>query len=113
LKKARKRAAQGGQEASFHGEREGVLALVREAADILKTRFGARRVILFGSLLRTAWFSTHSDVDLAVEGLTGDSYWEAWRVVEGIITDRPVDLIDMETAGESLLDALDRCGIEL
>jgi len=39
---------------------------------VLKSRFGARRVVLFGSLAHAAWFAPHSDVDLAVEGLVGE-----------------------------------------
>ena len=70
-------------------------------------------MILFGSLARTESFYPQSDVDLAVEGLTGDDYWEAWRVVEEIIVDRPVDLVDVETASRSVLDAIQRYGTEL
>jgi len=80
---------------------------------VLKTRFSARRVVLFGSLAHAAWFMPDSDVDLAVEGLAGDDYWQAWRLVEEIIGDRPVDLIDIETVGESLQRAIQRYGVEL
>ena len=80
---------------------------------MLKTRFGARRVILFGSLAHAAWFTPDSDVDLVVEGLAGDAYWQAWRLVEEIIASRPVDLIELETAGESLQRAIRRQGVEL
>ena len=41
---------------------------------MLKTHFGARRVVLFGSLTYAAWFIPDSDVDLVVEGLVGDDY---------------------------------------
>lgn len=80
---------------------------------MLKTRFGARRVVLFGSLAHVAWFMPDSDVDLAVEGLAGDDYWQAWRLVEEIIGDRPVDLIEIEMVGESLQRAIQRYGVEL
>ncbi len=58
-------------------------------------------------------FYAKSDVDLAVEGLDADDYWEAWRRVEEIIADRPVDLIDMETVTPSVLKAIQRYGINL
>jgi uncharacterized protein len=99
--------------ASFQAERERVFGLVRKAADVLKSRFGVRRVILFGSIARTESFYAQSDVDLAVEGLREDDYWEAWRMVEEIIADRPVDLIDMEIASQSILKAIQRYGIDL
>jgi predicted nucleotidyltransferase len=93
--------------------RERLLDRVREAAAVLKARFGARRVVLFGSLAHAAWFMPDSDVDLVVEGLAGDDYWRAWRRVEEIIGDRPVDLIEIEMVGESLKRAIQRYGIEL
>jgi predicted nucleotidyltransferase len=93
--------------------RERLLDRIREAAALLKTRFGARRVILFGSLAHRAWFVPDSDVDLVVEGLAGDDYWQAWRLVEEIIGDRSVDLIEIETASASLLQAVQRYGVEL
>ncbi len=94
-------------------ERERVLSRLQEAADALKARFGVRRVVLFGSLAHEAWFVPDSDVDLAVEGLAGDDYWEAWRLVEEVIGDRLVDLIEIEMAGESLRRAIERYGVEL
>jgi len=68
--------------------------------------------VLIGSLAQETGPSA-SDVDLAVQGLAGDDYWEAWRMVEDIIKDRPVDLIDIETAGESMLRTIAHYGIEL
>lgn len=94
-------------------ERAHLLARVREAAEALKARFAVRRVVLFGSLAHAAWFMPDSDVDLAVEGLAGVDYWEAWRLVEKVIGDRPVDLIEIERAGESLHRAIERYGVEL
>ncbi len=93
-------------------ERERLLILVREAAAQLKSRFSVRRIVLIGSLAQDAAFTARSDVDLAVEGLVGDDYWEAWRLVEDIVN-RPVDLIEIETAGESMLRTIERHGIEL
>ena len=45
---------------------------IRETAAVLKSRFGVRRVILFGSLAHDAWFMPDSDVDIAVEGLSSE-----------------------------------------
>lgn len=90
-----------------------LLKCVREAAEMLKARFSVRRVVLFGSLAHTVWFIPDSDVDLAVEGLAPRDYWLAWRAVEEIIRDRPVDLIEIETASEPLRQAIERYGIQL
>ena len=93
--------------------RERLLSRIREAAAALKSRFGARRVILFGSLAHAAWYVPDSDVDLAVEGLAVDDYWRAWGLAEEIISDRPVDLIEVERAGEALRRAIARHGVDL
>jgi len=94
-------------------ERERLLTRIRQAAAMLMTRFGARRVVLFGSLAHPARSHSGSDVDLAVEGLSGHDYWDAWRQVEDIIGDRLVDFVEIETAGASLQRAIQRYGIEL
>jgi len=94
-------------------EREQLLKRIRKAAHTIKKRFGVRRVVLFGSLAHEGWFAQDSDVDLAVEGLRGNDYWQAWRIVEDIIEDRLVDLIEIESSGQSLQRAIERYGVEL
>jgi len=86
---------------------------VRKAADVLRTRYGAKRVILFGSLAHEAWYCEDSDVDLAVEGLVDDTIWRAWRTVEEIIGDRAVDLVEVETASTTLRNVIERTGVLL
>jgi predicted nucleotidyltransferase len=110
---ARRRAAALTLTPSEAAMRDDLLKRVRNAATLLKTGYGAKRVILFGSLAHEAWYSADSDVDLAVEGLPGDVYWRAWRAVEEIIGDRPVDLIEVEAARESLRSAIERSGLPL
>jgi uncharacterized protein len=94
-------------------ERDQLLQRVREAAVLLKGRLHPRRVVLFGSLAHGAWFQPGSDIDLAIEGLSGDAYWQAWKMLEELITDRSVDLVEIETAGRSLESAIRQSGIEL
>lgn len=94
-------------------EREKLLLRVGQAVAVLRERFGVRRAVLFGSLASSAWFDPDSDVDLAVEGLRSSDFWEAWRAVEDIIADRPVDLVELETARPSLAKAVERYGVEL
>lgn len=110
---ARRRAATRTMPAADAAARDDLLKRVRSAAATLRTRFGAKRVILFGSLAHEAWYVADSDVDLAVEGLAGDTIWQAWRAVEEIIGDRPVDLVEVETARQSLRSAIERTGVPL
>ncbi len=113
LEAARRRPAMPVLTPAEQQAREQVLQRARQAAAMLKLRFGVRRVILFGSLAQVTRFRTDSDVDLAVEGLPADAYWKAWQLLEEFITDRSVDLIEIESAGESLRSAIQRYGIEL
>lgn len=94
-------------------QREQLLRLVSQAAQLLKSQFGAEKVFLFGSLAHRSWFERHSDVDIAVLGLPQTNYWQAWKMVEDMIKDRPVDLVQIEEASPSLLRVIERDGIEL
>lgn len=94
-------------------KRHTLLARAKKVAAILKSQFGVRRVILFGSLAAEPWNGVGSDIDLAIEGLQKTSYWEAWRVAEEEMIDHPVDLVEIESASESLQRAIERYGIEL
>ena len=93
--------------------RDELVGRAREVATVLKGRFGARRVVLFGSLAHKQWFGPHSDVDLAMEGVSSSQYWDAWRVAEGMIGDRVVDLVEIETAKQSLRRVIEQHGIDL
>jgi len=113
IEAAQRRLAPAKPTPANQNDREQLLERVRQVAAELKTRFKAKRVILFGSLVDAAWFTSDSDVDLAVEGLTATEYWQAWRLAEEIIDIRPVDLIELETATDSLRRAILRYGIDL
>ena len=94
-------------------ERKSLLLRVQQAAEMLKSRYQVSRVVLFGSLAHKSWFISGSDVDLAVEGLKSKEYWQAWRDVEEIIGDKPVDFIEIETAGDSLKRTIDTHGVDI
>ncbi|GMV38699.1 MAG: hypothetical protein AMXMBFR64_04150 [Myxococcales bacterium] len=65
---------------------------------------GARRVILFGSL-RTGRLHDRSDIDVAVDGVPADRYWEAlWRCAE--VAGRHVDLVLLSEASDSLRERI-------
>ena len=70
------------------------------AVQLLREIYGARRVVLFGSLA-TGSVSETSDVDLAVEGLPGPRYFAALSDLMTLLA-CPVDLIRTEEAPESL-----------
>ena len=94
-------------------EREQMLDRVREVASELKSRFGVDRVILFGSLAHGARFTDDSDIDIAVEGLESDDYWRAWEVAEEMLSDRVVDLVEIESATNSMKRTIFLYGVSL
>ena len=74
---------------------------------ILVERFGARRVILFGSLAEGT-STPLSDVDLAVEGLRGD-WFEAWEAAERALgPGLRLDLLPVDRARPALRRAIER-----
>lgn len=76
--------------------------LAGKAADLLRKRFHAEKIIVFGSLLRPEYFDERSDVDLAVSGVADSEFLRAVAAVTGIDNDISVDLIQIEQAPESL-----------
>jgi uncharacterized protein len=94
-------------------ERDELLNLVNQAANMLKQKYNPGKIILFGSLAHKAWFNENSDVDLAVDGLPSDDYWQAWRDVEDIINDRRIDFVDISDIAEPIKDIIESEGIEL
>ena len=72
---------------------------------------GATRVRLFGSLA-SGDYTGRSDVDLAVEGLASEEYFEALADLMELF-DAPVDLVRLENARPSLRDRVAAEGLVL
>jgi len=86
-------------------ERRRLAVEIRQAlpalTDLLVGEFGVRQVILFGSVARGRAHSD-TDVDLAVEGLAPERYFEALARCSDV-AGRNVDLVPMEEAIPELL----------
>ena len=85
----------------------------RAAAALLHADFEAERVVLFGSVARNERLSPHSDLDLAVTGLSGLDYYRAVARVQSVSETRSVDLIRLESCRPSLRETIQETGIEL
>ncbi|NTV48690.1 MAG: nucleotidyltransferase domain-containing protein [Geobacteraceae bacterium] len=81
-------------------------------AKVLKERFHASKVMLFGSVTRTD-FSQWSDIDLAVWGISISDYYKAVAYVSGYSSVFKVDLVDAEDCSQSLRQHIIQNGIEL
>lgn len=102
------------EEARRAQRRERAWAVAREAAALLKSRFGARRVRVFGSL-PTPWFHERSDIDLAVEGIPPDRLSEAEATLADLAPEFHVDLVSLEEIGDAprLLHRIEEEGMDL
>ena len=68
---------------------------VKKVACLLRDRFGASRIIVFGSLVRDR-FGEDSDIDIAVEGMASADFFEALAAVNAS-GDRWIDLKPIES----------------
>jgi predicted nucleotidyltransferase len=83
------------------------------AAELLRQRFGATRVIAFGSLSRRDWFTAWSDIDLAAWGIPAERFYSAVATVAGISPEFRVDLVAPEDCQPSLRHAIEQEGLPL
>ena len=87
--------------------------VARTAAQMLREKFGAKRVVLFGSLASRACFTPWSDIDLAVWGIPGDQFYRAVAAVTGMAATHEVDLVDPESCRSGLRQTIELLGIDL
>jgi len=111
LAHARRRAARQRRETEARYQQAWDLA--HRAADLLKTKFGASRVVLFGSLLHKKRFRRWSDVDLAAWDLPGTTYYRAQSALLDLEPSIQIDLVDPDSCSPHLRRAIEQEGIEL
>ena len=80
--------------------------------DLLRDAFGARRVMVTGSLARGD-FRRDSDIDLAVEGLSDAQFFAASAEAQRIAGDLPVDVVPIEAGSDAYLQDLRAIGVVL
>ena len=87
-------------------------ATARRIARLLARRYGARRVVLCGSLARGE-FREGSDIDLAVEGVPIGRFFEASAAAARVAGDVEVDVVPIESATPLYRKWLARDGVVL
>jgi uncharacterized protein len=88
-------------------------SIARRAANLLREEFGATQVIPFGSLAHEARFGSHSDIDLAAEGIPAEAFWRAWCALDRLEPAVDIDLVAIESAPAKLRDEIIRHGVAL
>jgi predicted nucleotidyltransferase len=89
--------------------------VARKASKLLQEQFGASRVVVFGSLVRRAWFTPWSDVDLAVWGVPAEKFYRAIGAVHdfGAEAGFKIDVIDPAECSREMVQSIQTEGVEL
>jgi predicted nucleotidyltransferase len=87
--------------------------IAHAAALRLKSDFGAKRVVVFGSLAHAAWFNSRSDIDLAVEGIAPEAFWRAWCALDDLAAGLEIDLLPWESLPPRLKETITTDGVEV
>ena len=85
----------------------------RKLARLLKEKYGAKRVVLFGSLAKDDWYTPRSDIDICVKGIPVDKFFYAESEIQSSSEGFKVDLVDPDECSPELLAKIDRDGIDL
>ncbi len=85
----------------------------RKAAKLLRVRFGATRVVIFGSLVNESSFTRWSDVDVAAWGIDPGQTFRAIGAVMDLGYKVPVNLVDVSTCRPSLVTVIEKDGVEI
>jgi|GEM_PF-416947 len=98
------------QATEISSRRRRAMLAARKAAKLLKAEFGAKEVILFGSLARRVSFTLWSDIDLAVRGIDSEKFFAAFGAIERIDVNFRIDLVELETCPPALLKSVEEDG---
>jgi predicted nucleotidyltransferase len=90
--------------------RRRALTAARKAARLLRNEFGAKEVILFGSLARRGMFTMFSDIDLAARGIDSDRFLDAADALLNLNTGFKIDLAEVEACPPALLKNIQKDG---
>ena len=85
----------------------------RQAAEVLRRRFGTETVFAFGSLVRGGTFDERSDVDLAVRGVPPQDFFRASAAAAAAVCEFDLDLIDLDDCSPALREQVQREGVGL
>lgn len=97
----------------LHQRRERAWSLARQAGEILKERYEVSRVVVFGSLAGKHMFTMWSDVDLAAWGLRPEDTFRAMGEIYYLDEEIVVNLVDVNTARPSIINTIEKDGIEI
>jgi len=112
-KPGRKTTTRTNQSKYTERRRAKALELAKQASFLLRRRYGAKRVVVFGSLASAKAFSEWSDIDLAAWGIAPDRFYSAVAAVTGMSPDFKIDLVEPDTCREAVRASIEEHGIEI
>jgi len=89
------------------------LEIGRKVAWMLKEKYGAAHVFLFGSLAHSAWFTPRSDIDIYSEGIAAIEFFKAEADAQEIAQGFKVDLVDSGDCPPEMIAKIKQEGVEL
>lgn len=91
------------QRAEIEAIRAAAMDKARKVAAMLKEKYGAKKVVLFGSIVKSDYLHERGDIDLVVYGIKPEDFLmagaDAWKISGRF----DVDIIPAEKADEYLL----------
>jgi predicted nucleotidyltransferase len=96
--------------AEISARRRRAISTAHKAAKLLKSEFGAKEVILFGSLAQRASFSLHSDIDLAVRGIAPEKFYAAVSAMMDFSPEFKIDLVEPEDCSPAMFKNIEKDG---
>ncbi len=85
----------------------------KKVAAMLKEKYGAKKVILFGSIVKSDYLHEKSDIDLLVYGIKPEDFLRAGADAWKISGRFDVDIVPAEIAYKNILKRALEEGIEL
>lgn len=87
-------------------------AIANKIGDLLKIKYGAREVIVFGSLAKKYW-TRHSDIDIAFRGISSRLFFKAVVDAESLAGPHEIDLVDLDDCPVPERQEIERGGVQL
>jgi predicted nucleotidyltransferase len=94
------------RKARLENRRQKALAVAQQIAGMLRRDFGATKIYLFGSTLRLKGFHSHSDIDLAVDGIDPQRYFSAVGQALMMSDEFSVDLLEISACRPELKEII-------
>ncbi|KAA3661456.1 MAG: nucleotidyltransferase domain-containing protein [Chloroflexi bacterium] len=101
------------EQRGWQQRREQAWIVARQAANLLRSEFGARSVMAFGSLIGSGPYDARSDIDLAVSGIAIEDFFRAVAHTMSVSSDFKIDVVDLVDCSEEIRKTIMQKGVEL